>query len=296
MHDLTDQAKKGKNTGTVRLRRGIGRPPVLAYVLVIGYTALSSYPLAWMFLQTFRSEAEILGEPWGIPLRPSMRAYVTAFQEAPLTDYILNSIIVTLAVVIVSVACCTGAGYAFSRLRFRGSNAVMAVFIGVLVVPAPILLLPVFLISQDLNILNTHIGLIAPYAAGTLPVGVYLIKTHFDEIPTELVEAAEIDGASPWRTFTNIMAPLVGPAAAVVAVLAFMSAWNEYVYAVMALSDAAKFTLPVGIADLGAKSFLYGRAPVYAAMLLSAVPVYVAFILAQRSFVQAFTVGGGVKG
>lgn len=287
---------KQDTRGSSALRRGPMRRPAMAYVLVILYTVVSTYPLLWMVLQTFRSEAEMLAKPWGVPLKPGIDAYLTVFREVPFGQYIMNSVLVTLATVVISVAACVGAGYAFSRLRFPGSDKLMAVFIGVLVVPAPILLLPVFLISLDLGILNSYIGLIAPYAAGNLPIGVYLVKTHFDGIPVELVEAAEIDGASPWRTFLHVMAPLVGPAASVVAVLAFMGAWNEYVYAVMALSDSGMYTLPVGVADLGSKSFLYGRAPVFAAMLISALPVYVAFFLAQRSFVAAFSIGGSVKG
>ena len=92
------------------------------------------------------------------------------------------------------------------------------------------------------------------------------------------------------------MLPLVRPAAATVAVLAFMVSWNEYIYALMSMRDQDRFTLPIGIADLGAKAFLYGYGPVFAAMLVSAVPVYVAFLVAQRSFLRSLTIGGGVKG
>lgn len=256
----------------------------------------SIYPLIWLLMQTLRSDGEILGRPWGLPSNPSLAAYRRAFEATPLPQYFLNSLLVTLAVVVVSVAFCAGAGYAFSRLRFPGSDALFAVFIGVLIIPAPILLLPVFLISGDLGILDSYVGLIAPYAAGTLPVGVYLMKSHFDAIPDSLLEAAELDRASPWQTLVHIMTPLAAPAAATTAVLAFMAAWNEYLYAVVAIRSPDLFTLPVGIADLASKQFLYGYAPVFAAMFLTALPVYLAFLLAQRTFMQSFTVGGAIKG
>jgi len=272
------------------------RAPVAATVVGWGYAALSLYPLLWLIIQTFRSEGEILADPFGLPLAPSFEAYATAFQTTPLPQYFLNSLLVTLTVVLVSVACCVGAGYAFSRLRFPGSHQLFLLFIAVLVVPAPVLLLPVFLLSGQLGILDSYIGLIGPYAAGTLPVGVYLIKTHFDEIPASYAEAAQMDRASAWQIFRIIMLPLVRPAAATVAVLAFMAAWNEYVYALVAMNSQELFTLPVGIADLGGKSFLYGRAPVFAAMVLSAIPVYLAFVFAQRSFIQSLSAAGGVKG
>lgn len=291
---LTSTNSKGTPTKPIRRRRR--GAPLVATVVVWVYAAISAYPLLWLIVQSFRSDAEILGEPWGLPLRPNLEAYATAFTATPLPQYFLNSLIVTVSTVSVSVACSLGAGYAFSRLRFPGSNAVFAMFIGVLVIPAPVLLLPRFLISGDLGILNTYIGLIAPYAATTLPIGSFLMKTHFDQLPDSLVEAAELDRATPWQTFRLIMLPLVGPAAATIAVLAFMGAWNEYIYAVVALRSPELFTLPVGIADVGAKQYLYGYAPVFAAMVIAALPVYIAFLLAQRFFLQAFAIGGAVKG
>ncbi|MFF9565174.1 carbohydrate ABC transporter permease [Leifsonia sp. NPDC014704] len=252
--------------------------------------------MIWLVVQSFRKDVDILGDPWGLPQSPSFAGYVKAFETTPLPQYFLNSVLVTLAVVLISVACCAGAGYAFSRLRFTGSNLVFLVFIGVLVVPAPVLLLPVFLISKDLGILDSYIGLIGPYAAGVLPIGVYLMKTHFDTLPDSYAEAAEIDRATAWQTFRLIMLPLIRPAAATVAVLAFMSAWNEYIYALVAIRSTELFTLPIGVADLAAKKFIYGYAPVFAAMVLTAIPVYLAFLLAQRSFMSSLALGGGVKG
>jgi ABC-type glycerol-3-phosphate transport system permease component len=280
----------GRSTGA------FGRTPRIVAVILALYALISFYPLIWLIMQSFRRDGDILGKPWGLPTRPSLDGYVQAFATTPLPQYFLNSLLVTLAVIALSVVCCAGAGYAFSRLRFPGSGLVLAVFVGVLVVPAPVLLLPVFLISRDLGILNSYIGLIGPYVAGTLPIGVYLMKTHFDGLPDSLVEAALIDRATPWQIFSRIMLPMVRPAAATVAVLAFMAAWNEYIYALVALSDASMYTLPVGIADLGAKKFLYGYAPVFAAMVLTSLPVYIAFLLAQRSFLRSFALGGGIKG
>ncbi|MGP4033701.1 carbohydrate ABC transporter permease [Pseudarthrobacter sp. 1C304] len=269
-------------------------PPV-AILLAWAYALLSVAPLLWMVMQSFRTDAQILGLPWGLPIPGSLDAYGTAFTNTPLLQYFVNSLLVTLAVVLLAVACCAGAGYAFSKLRFPGSSGVFAVFVGVLLIPAPLLLLPVFLISRDLGILNSYVGLIAPYAAGALPIGVWLIKTHFDSVPDSFSEAAELDRATPFQVFWHVMLPLVKPAAATVAVLTFMTAWNEYIYALVAIRNAELFTLPIGIADLNAKKFLYGYAPVFAAMVLTSVPVYAAFLAAQRSFINSLTLGGGVK-
>lgn len=279
-----------------RRRRLIGRVPVTATVIAWFYAFLSAYPLIWLVAQSFRTDGEILGDPWGLPVDASLDGYVKAFRTTPLPQYFLNSLLVTAAVVVVSVACCAGAGYAFSRLRFPGSNGAFATFVGVLVVPTPVLLLPVFLISKDLGILNTYLGLIGPYAAGTLPIGTYLMKTHFDALPDSFSEAAEIDRATPWQIFRLVMLPLIRPAAATVAVLAFMASWNEYIYALVSIHSPELFTLPIGVADLSAKRFLYGYSPVFAAMVLTAMPVYAAFLLAQRSFLSSLALGGGLKG
>ncbi|MDY0914528.1 carbohydrate ABC transporter permease [Rathayibacter festucae] len=283
-------------TSRRRASKSFTKAPPAAVIIAWGYALVSSMPLLWLIVQSFRPGIEVLSDPWGVPLRPTLDGYLDAFRTTPLPQYFLNSLVVTVAVVLVSVAASAGAGYAFSRLRFPGSHAMFAVFIGVLVVPAPVLLLPVYLISGNLGILNTYIGLIAPYAAGILPIGSYLMKTHFDSLPDSYAEAAEIDRATPWQTFRLIMFPLIRPAAATVAVLAFMTAWNEYVYAVVALQSQELYTLPVGVADLSSKAFLYGYGPVLAAMVLTSIPVYVAFLLAQRSFLSSFAVGGGVKG
>ncbi len=260
------------------------------------YATVSAYPLLWLVMQSFRADSEILATPWGLPRSANFSGYVAAFQTTPLPRYFLNSLLVTLCVVIIAVACCAAAGYAFSRLRFRGSHGVFLMFIGALVVPAPVLLLPVFLISGNLGILDSYIGLIGPYVAGALPIGVYLMKTHFDALPVSFVEAASLDRATPWQTFRYVMLPLIGPAAATVAVLAFMASWNEYIYALVAMRSESLFTLPIGVADLASKQYLYGYAPVFAAMVFTSIPVYVAFFFAQKSFIRSFGIGGGVKG
>jgi len=292
---VTTPTKAPQRTkGPKRARYSRGASPA-ATTIAWAYALFSAYPLVWLAFQSFRTDAEILARPWGLPLAPTLDGYVTAFQTTPLPQYFLNSVLVTLAVVVVSVVCCAGAGYAFSILRFPGSKQLFAIFLGVLLIPAPLFLLPVFLISGDLGILNTHIGLIGPYAAGTLPVGVYLMKTYFDAIPASYAEAAEIDRATPWQIFVHIMFPLIRPAAATVAVLAFMGAWNEYIYALVSMRSAELFTLPIGIGDLAAKKFIYGFSPVFAAMLLTSIPVYVAFLFAQKSFITSLSFGGGVK-
>lgn len=265
-------------------------------MLVWVYAITSTYPLVWMFIQSFRNDADIVGDPGGLPLDPTFDGYITAFSTAPVGLYFLNSSLVTAAVIVLSVVICAAAGYAFSKQPFPGSNGVFATFILVLVIPAPVLLLPVFLIANELGILNSTLGLIPVITTGTLPIGVYLMKTHFDSIPHELGEAAQIDRASDWQIFSKIMLPMVGPAAAIVAVLAFMGSWNAYIYPLVAIRSPEFFTLPIGIGDLFAKQSIYGIAPVFAAMVVAAVPVYVAFVLAQRSFLQSFSLGGALKG
>lgn len=281
-----------KRQRRVRLRA----VPPFGYVLVWGYALLSGYPLLWMVFQSFREDADILSDPAGLPLAPTLDGYITAFSTTPVPQYFFNSSLVTAAVIVISVTVCAAAGYAFSRQPFPGSNGLFALFILVLAIPAPVLLLPVFLIAGELGILNSYIGLIGPIAAGTLPLGVYLMKTHFDSIPHELGEAAQIDRASDWQIFVKIMVPMVGPAAAIVAVLGFMASWNAYIYPLVAIRSSELFTLPIGIADLAGKESIYGLAPVFAAMVVSAVPVYLAFMLAQRSFMTSFALGGALKG
>lgn len=283
---------KTRVLGAKRLRRG---PSAIASYLAWGYALISAYPLVWLALQTLRSDGEILTDPAGLPKNPNLDGFVKAFETTPLPQYFVNSVMVTLTVVILTVVTTAAAGYALSSLHFPGHKAVFLIFLGVLLVPAPLFLLPVFLISGQLGLLDSHIGLIGPYVAGMLPIGVYLMKTYFDAIPASYAEAAEIDRASQWQIFVHVIFPQIRPAAATVAVLAFMSAWNEYIYALVSIRSTELFTLPIGLADLSAKQFLYGYSPVLAAMLLTSIPVYAAFLIAQKSFISSLSFGGGVK-
>lgn len=285
----------GLLVGFGRGRRRPNAAPCLGSILVWVYALISVYPLVWLVIQTFRSDSEILSLPFGFPTRPSVDAYVKVWQSTPLPQFLFNSAVVTITVVIVTVLCSSAAGYALSVLKFPLSGAVYGMFLVGLLVPGSVLLLPTFLISGQLGILDTYLGLIGPYSAGALLIGVYLMKTHFDLLPRELVEAATLDRASAIQIFWQVMLPLARPAAATVAVLTFMGAWNEYVYAAVSLQDQNLFTLPIGVASLAARRYVSGVAPILAAMVITAIPVYAVFFFAQRTFVSSLT-SGSIKG
>ena len=266
-----------------------------ALVVTYWYALVSLYPMLWLIAQSFKTDQEFFAAPWSFPLSLDLEAYVSAFANALVGRYYVNSIIVTAATVLCVVVFSVMAGYAFSQLQFPGRKLLYTSLFVVLLVPAPVLLLPVFIISDRLGLLNTHLGLIVVFIGGAMPISVYLTKTAFDASPKELIEASKVDGCKDWQTFRHVMAPLIRPVIATVAILEFMAAWNAYMWPFVSLRDEELFTLPVGIVNLSAQKYVYGYNTTFAAMVLTALPVIVGFVIAQRSFIRALT-SGAVKG
>lgn len=259
------------------------------------YAIFSLYPMVWLVAQSLKSDQEFFTTPWSIVPSFNVSGYVSALENASVGRYYLNSIFVTAVATTCVVLFSLMAGYAFSQLHFPGRGLLYKSLFVVLLVPAPVLLLPVFIIANMLGILNSHLGLIAVYIGGGMPISIYLMKTAFDASPKELIEASKVDGCGDWQTFWRVMAPLIRPVIATVAILEFMGSWNEYMWAFVSLRDANLYTLPVGIVDLASKVYIHGYNTTFAAMVMTALPVIIGFIVAQRSFVRALT-SGAVKG
>lgn len=262
---------------------------------VLIFSVIALYPLIWVFMQSFKTEQEFLTSIWAIPEAFQFKNFESAWFHGYFSTYYKNSVLVSFFSIILGLFVTSMAGYVFARLRFRGKKLLFSLLIAVLLIPSPVFLLPVYFIVRDLGWLNSYQGLIGPYVAGMIPLGVLIMSNFFKDISNDLMEAAKIDGCSHFGIFYKIMLPLTKPALATLSILFFMNVWNEYMWALISLSDKDLYTIPIGMAKMSAQKFMYGNTVVFAGIVISTIPVLIVFLSLQKYFIRAIT-DGSVKG
>jgi ABC-type glycerol-3-phosphate transport system permease component len=281
-----------------------GTPPrggragrAVLYVVLVTYSLTSIGAFMWMLSLSLKSNPEFLStNPLSLPLAPSLDSYASAWTTAKIGLFFANTVFVTVTSVGVSVVVSALAAYAFARIRFPGSAALQLLFTMGLMVPGFLIIVPLYFFMRDLHLLGSLIGLILVYVAVTIPFNIYMLTPYFRLLPTELEEAAYIDGAGPGRTFLLVMLPLAAPGLTSVIVLNVLTIWNEFFFAFVLLSDQNSFTIPMGLQGLSvAATYSAKWVELFAGLILSMVPVLVIFALAQGRITRGLTVGG-VKG
>lgn len=267
----------------------------IIYLVMLVAACVSVYPLVWVILQSLKTEGQFLSSIWSLPTSFHIDNYVKAFEEANLLLYLKNTIINTGATLIVDLVLITCLGYAFSKLKMKFKKFFWYMILINMLIPTPIILLPMYLQVVNLGIQNTLAAIVFPYYQGFAPLGLILIKNYMDNIPNEIIESAKIDGCGTFRVLWNIIVPLVKPMLVTLAILGGMNAWNEYMWALVSISDTKKYTLSVGIAVIRDKIATIGYTPVFAALTISAMVFVVIYLFAQKTFVRSIT-AGAVKG
>ena len=232
--------------------------------------------------------------PAGLPelsARPTGGHYLRLLSDARYASALANSAIVAAGATVLSVFISATAGYALSRFEFPGKGLLMAVILGVFMIPITVNTIPLYLMLQKIGWLDTYQGLILPYQALILPLNVWILKNFFDTIPSELEEAAIMDGAGRWRTLRRIMLPLTWPGIAVAVIFAVRFSWNEFVFAATFTSSATMQTWQGALYNfLGSTGSDWG--PLTAGVIIGMIPVVVLYALFQRQFVSGLTLGG----
>ncbi|WP_214628270.1 carbohydrate ABC transporter permease [Paenibacillus agaridevorans] len=267
----------------------------IVFILVAMYSVISLYPLIWAILQSFKTEGEFLNSIWSLPTSLSFSNYETAFQKGNLSEYFWNTVRNTAATLVVDLVFITLAGFAFAKMRMKFKKGLYGLILINLLIPTPIILLPMYLLVLDLNIQNTLAAIVFPYYQGFAPLGLILITNYFRNIPDEVIESARIDGCNTAQILIKMIVPLAMPILSTLMVLGGMSAWNEFMWALISISDSSQYTLSVGISTLNDKTSILGYTPVFAALSVSAIVFIIIYLLAQRAFVQSIT-AGAVKG
>lgn len=285
-------ARPGPTAGRrLRLGRRVG-----FYVGMVGLAAIFLAPLVWMLSTSLMTPSAATNLPlsW-VPEKPTLDAYRTVLQsgsDTPVLRWFLNSMVAATGHAVLVVATAAPAAYALARMKFRFKRSIMTAIISTLFIPSIILLTPNFLIVDRLGWINTLIALIVPGAAGAF--GVFFLRQLFLSFPVELEEAARLDGANRFTVFTRIVLPLSKPALVTLAVLSFLSNWNDFLWPVYVIFTRTRETLPPGLATLQG-AFTSNYPVVMAGAVIASVPVLVLYIFAQRYIIEVVS-HAGIKG
>ncbi len=267
------------------------RLPVLLVngTLMLGAAATLA-PLLWMVSASFMpaGEANEL-PPRLLPSAPTLAHYAVLFMRLDLARHLLNSLMVAVGSTVLSVLLNGMAGYAFAKLRFAGRDRLFATLLAGLVIPAQVGMLPLFLMLKGLGLVNTMAGVILPWMAPIFAI--FLVRQYALGIPNELLDAARIDGAGEGRIFWTIVAPLLRPILATLAIFVFLGAWNDFLWPLIVLGDDAKYTLPVALANLSGEH-VQDTELMMAGAVLTVAPVMIVFLLLQRHYVRGLLLGG----
>ncbi|OLF13674.1 sugar ABC transporter permease [Actinophytocola xinjiangensis] len=262
----------------------------LHLVLAAGLVVMVG-PFVWMVLSSFKTESEIRQVPmtW-LPDEVTFANYGDLFARLDFPTYFTNSVVVTVFTTLTNLLFCSAAGYALAKLPFGGRRLLFAVVLGTIMVPNIVTIVPLFVLSSNLGLVNTLAGLILPFAAQAF--GVFLMRQFILSIPDDLLEAARIDGATEFRIFRRIVLPLCRPALATLGILTFLSSWNNFLWPLVSATTEDTYTLPVALAlyAIGQNRTDYDL--LLAGSVVVVVPVLVVFVLLQRHFVRGIATTG----
>ncbi len=276
-------------TTTASPRRRRRRGPSPWHLVLVPTALLMGAPLIWMLITSLSTLAETRHFPPELPDSLQFHNYLQAWTDSPFARWLLNSTIVSVTCVLSNLVLCTLAGYAFARLRFPGSKVAFVGILATLMVPFQVIMIPTLLIVKSLHLVDTLPALMVPNLV--TPFGIYLLRQFFLSLPVELEEAALIDGAGRARILGNILLPLMGPPLSTVAVLTFLSVWNDFLWPLVVTSSPDTMTIQLGLATF--QSAHYTNWPVLmAGTLTSQLPVLLLFVVGQRFFVRSIASTG----
>ena len=282
-------------------RRPAGAPrawhgPALAAAMV-ALAVLWLMPAVWVLVTSLKLTENIVRVPpewvpWPATLGHYGEVLFSSSRTARIGRAFLNSVIVSLGTVVLVVLASAMAAYPLARMRFPGRNLIFGLIVGSLMIPNAVVLVPQYVLTQRLGWLSTYQGLIVPEAAMSFALGVFLLRQFFLTIPAELEDAARIDGAGSWQIFARIVLPLSQPVLAALGIFAFRSAWNDFLWPLIAVNKPDMFPLPVALALLRGAYSSESYGPIMAGATLSALPLLIVFLVANRRIVEGVRVSG----
>ena len=270
---------------------GRGRWAIAIFIVFV----LSIFPVFWILMLSLKSPATV-ADGRLIPKEWSFDSYSGIFKQDVFTSALVNSIGIALISTFIAVLLASAAAYAIARLEFPGKTLFLTAALAIAIFPSIAIVGPLYDMWRNLGLYDTWPGLIIPYMTFTLPLAIYILSAFFREIPWELEQAAQIDGATPFQAFTKVIAPLAAPGVFTTAILVFIFAWNDFVFAVSLTSTSAAQTVPAAISQFpGASQFTAPTGSIAAAAIIVTIPIVIMVLFFQRRIVAGLT-AGAVKG
>jgi multiple sugar transport system permease protein len=277
-----------------RHNRGLGRS-VIKHLLLIAASVVMIYPVIWMLVSSFRPTDVIFRTPglWVNDLVIDNYTEGWTALESPFSQYLLNSAIIVIGAIAGNLMSCSLAAYAFARLQFRFKTLWFSVMLVTIMLPIHVVLVPQYILFNQLGWVNTFIPLILPKFLATDAFFVFLMVQFIRGIPRELDEAARIDGCGHWQIFWKIMIPLMVPALATTAIFTFIWVWSEFFTSLIYLTDPNKYTVPLALRSFLDSTSGSNWGAMFAMSIVSLIPIFLAFLFGQRYLVKGIATTGG---
>ncbi|GAA1057925.1 sugar ABC transporter permease [Agromyces luteolus] len=285
--DLERPRRRAAGGGT---RRTLGRVAIHVALVVAGLAMV--FPFLWMLLTSFKTLPQLLQDPLSLWPDPwTIEKYVDAWNAVPFGQAYLNSIYICVLSVVGTLLTASMAGYAFARIRFRGSRILFIVFLATQMIPKQVTLIPFYLLMAKFGWVDSHLSLIVP-AMLVNPFAVFLMRQFVLSLPKELEEAALVDGAGRWRTFWSIILPNLKPGLGALSIIVALDVWNSFLFPLVLLNSPDLFTVPLLLASFRGQFGSVDYGLVMAASALATIPMLVAFVIGQRRILNSMAASG----
>lgn len=268
---------------------------LFSHAFLIIWSIMVVFPLLWMVVTSFKSSNEVLTSPWKLPSKLHFDNFSRAWNKANIGQYFVNTIIVVVGGVFLTLLLSSMAAYILARYVFPGARLIYYAFIAGLTFPVFLVIVPLVQIAKNFHLANSLYGLIVIYVAYSLPFSVFFLAAFFRTLPESLAEAAFIDGCGHWRTFFQVMLPLAKPGLISIGIFNVLGQWNQYLLPLVLQTDDNKFVLAQGIASISVnQQYASDWGGLFAGLTISMLPILIVYVVFQRQ-VQAGMTAGAVK-
>lgn len=289
-HDITEA---GRSTITKKHSK-VTIKMIVFYVLLTVGMALTILPVFWMFMASFMTLGDVFATPVNIiPPTWQPQNYITIFTDFEIDLYFKNSVIITGSIVILQVLFCSLVGYGLAKFDFPGKNLVFLFIMATLMIPFAVILIPLYLIVRSFNWIDTYYGLIIPFALS--PIGIFLMRQFIMSVPDDYMDAARIDGANELSIFLRVVIPLSRPAVITLAIITFVTNWDQFLWPLIITTTKDHRPLPIGLSNF-MQQFTNDWHLLMAGAVVAVLPVMILFLVMQRQFLEGMAGLSGMKG
>ncbi|MAA69849.1 MAG: sugar ABC transporter permease [Deltaproteobacteria bacterium] len=265
---------------------------VSTQTVLIGWAVTVIFPMIWMIYSSFKTDQELFFSPWAPPVELQWDNFARAWSKAHVGDYLLNTLIVVVPALLLTLIISAMAAYVLARFEFVGRRFLFYMFLSGMLFPVFLALVPLFNLVNQLKMLNTFHGLILVYIAYSLPFTIFFLTGFFKTLPTEIEESAIMDGANPYQVFFKVMLPMASPGLISMGIFNFLGMWNQYILPLVLISDESKYMLSQGLAFMLFKQFYENDwSALFAALTIIMVPTLIVYITFQKQIQDGITTG-----